>query len=142
MNRLAGSVAAVITLGIATLPVSAQATPRTREVCTGSFAQMSVEHDRVKPYLHFGGIQQCSPEPASQKLEIHLYRLDGRTKHLVGIAKKYQVGWMVPAYGEPYCASTRTATYQMNAQGTADGIPSNPWPAAWSKPQRLPCYLR
>jgi hypothetical protein len=99
------------------------------QYCAGYFATPQVEHDQNgRPYLHFGGYQQCSPNPSEQSLEIDLIRnVNGSMA-----AETYSgshVAWMVTAYGEPYCTSTFSWYYHMEAWGYANGRWAMPTPA-------------
>ncbi|BFV57645.1 hypothetical protein KCMC57_up27490 [Kitasatospora sp. CMC57] len=114
---------------------------RATEVCTGEFAEIQLHNNGTKDYIHYGGIQQCTPNPAQQTLTIMLFRVTGGQPALVAQRSGSKVDWTLPVWGEPFCDSSRTATYQMSAQGSADGVPSNPWPVAWSQQFTLNCWI-
>jgi len=110
------------------------------ESCVGYFATPQVEKDQSgRAYLHFGGYQQCSPSPESQSLEIDLI-LNVNGEYKSEAYSGVHVAWMVTAYGEPYCTSTFSWSYHMEAWGEVNGIWAVPTPAI-SANYTLPCTL-
>lgn len=110
------------------------------ESCEGYFATPQVEKDQHgKAYLHFGGYQQCSPDPQEQSLEIDLIR-NVNGSYAAEAYSGTHVAWLVTAYGEPYCTSSFSWNYHMEAWGEVNGVWAVPTPAI-SANFTLPCTL-
>lgn len=80
------------------------------QYCAGYFATPLVERDAEgRYYLHFGGYQQCAPNPLGQSVEFDLYKSNGT--FVAEAYSRYQVNYMVTAYGQPDCANRILTTY-------------------------------